>query len=173
MGKELPCCYFCIFPKRISLCWSSSVSCSQQFPTVDQISSTGSSSVWSAKGRSHFVSCDDMWQAMTVKHIYLLVLTKVGAGFSRIIKKIGVQGEMSGKLGWTLTVGRWHCVCDTQVCHRLGSDLLWLATDTAQIEPGCSVCGALGTHPVPRHTLGMLQRQTGLCEDLFVPLLVH
>lgn len=132
-GQRVTLLLFFIFPRRIWLCWSSLVSRSQQFPSVDQISSTGSSSVWSAKGGSHVVSCDDMWQAMTVKRIYLLVLTKVGAEFSRIIKKKEPR-RMSGKLGWTLTVARWHRVCDTQVCHTLVSDLP-VAGDKTQHRP--------------------------------------
>ena len=44
------------------------------------------------------------------------------------------------------------------------------STDLIQ---GVHACGALETLPVYRRTGGMLQRQTGLCADLSLPLLAH
>lgn len=116
-----------IFAKRLWLWLSSLVSCGQQFPTVDQFSPTGSSSVWSAKDRSHFVSWDDMWQAMTVKHLFT-GLDKDMSWVSWDWKRNSLR--MSGKLAWTLTVARLH-----RIHYRQGlvsQIFLWQGTDRAQ-----------------------------------------
>lgn len=44
------------------------------------------------------------------------------------------------------------------------------STDLMQDVHGC---GTLETLPVSRRAVGMFQRQTGLCADLPLPLLVH
>lgn len=81
---------------------------------------------------------------------------------------------MSGKSGRTLTVARLHRICYRRglapACLNLPVTGDRQSTDLTQ---DVHACGALETLPVYRHTVGMVQRQTGLCADLSLPLLVH